>query len=73
MAGVGADVVRLSALKLFSKIFMPLGFRRDAFTPSYSKVENVYAITYAKDICISITSKCTTVAVGSRELFGEGM
>ncbi len=36
-------------------------------------VENVLMISYMKEICISAATKHSRVAVGSRELFTQGM
>ncbi len=73
VAGIGTERIRLRTLKLFTKTFTPLGFRRDAFTPSYGQAENVLTISYMKEIRISAASKHSCVAVGSRELFSQGM
>ncbi len=71
--GIGAEPIRLSTLKLFTKTFRPLGFRNDAFSPLYGLAENVVMISYMKEIRISCTtSKHSCIAVGSRESFPQG-
>ncbi len=73
VAGIGAEPIRLHTLKLFTKTFMPLGFQRDAFVPLYGLAESVLMISYMKEIHISADTKRSCVAVGSRELFTQGM
>ncbi|GJL90686.1 fatty acyl-AMP ligase [Hyphococcus sp.] len=46
VAGIGGDMVRPEALNAFADAFGPLGFNRNAFTPSYGMAEATLAISF---------------------------
>ncbi len=46
VAGIGGDMVRPEALEAFAVAFEPLGFNRNAFTPSYGMAEATLAISF---------------------------
>jgi len=46
VAGIGGDMVRPEALNLFAEAFGPMGFKRNAFTPSYGMAEATLAISF---------------------------
>lgn len=46
VAGIGGDMVRPEALNAFAEAFGPLGFNRNAFTPSYGMAEATLAISF---------------------------
>ena len=46
VAGIGGDMVRPEALKAFADAFGPVGFNRNAFTPSYGMAEATLAISF---------------------------
>lgn len=48
IAGIGGDMVRPEALSLFAKAFAPVGFRANAFLPSYGMAEATLAITFTE-------------------------
>ncbi len=48
VAGIGGDMVRPEALKLFAEAFGPVGFRATAFLPSYGMAEATLAITFTE-------------------------
>ena len=46
VAGIGGDMVRPEALSAFADAFSPVGFNRNAFTPSYGMAEATLAISF---------------------------
>ncbi|PQA88356.1 fatty acyl-AMP ligase [Hyphococcus luteus] len=48
VAGIGGDMVRPEALNAFAEAFGPVGFNRNAFTPSYGMAEATLAISFPK-------------------------
>ena len=46
-AGIGGDMVRPEPLKEFADVFGPMGFREEAFVPSYGLAETTLAATFA--------------------------
>jgi len=46
IAGIGGDMVRPEALRVFADAFEPFGFSRSAFTPSYGMAEATLAISF---------------------------
>lgn len=46
-AGIGGDMVRPEPLTEFSKLFGPMGFPEQSFTPSYGLAETTLAATFA--------------------------
>ncbi len=48
IAGIGGDMVRPEALKLFAEAFGPAGFRANAFLPSYGMAEATLALTFTE-------------------------
>ena len=48
VAGIGGDMVRPEALNAFAEAFGPMGFNRNAFTPSYGMAEATLAISFPK-------------------------
>ena len=46
VAGIGGDMVRPEALNAFAEAFGPVGFNRNAFTPSYGMAEATLAISF---------------------------
>lgn len=46
VAGIGGDMVRPEALDAFAEAFGPMGFNRNAFTPSYGMAEATLAISF---------------------------
>jgi len=46
-AGIGGDMVRPEPLTEFSKLFGPMGFSENSFTPSYGLAETTLAATFA--------------------------
>ena len=48
VAGIGGDMVRPEALRLFAEAFAPNGFRSTAFLPSYGMAEATLAITFTE-------------------------
>ncbi len=48
VAGIGGDMVRPEALNAFADAFEPMGFKRNAFTPSYGMAEATLAISFPK-------------------------
>lgn len=46
VAGIGGDMVRPEALNAFAEAFGPLGFKHNAFTPSYGMAEATLAISF---------------------------
>ncbi|WP_425410433.1 fatty acyl-AMP ligase [Hyphococcus sp.] len=46
VAGIGGDMVRPEALNAFAEAFEPVGFNRNAFTPSYGMAEATLAISF---------------------------
>ncbi|MGE0407686.1 MAG: fatty acyl-AMP ligase [Amphiplicatus sp.] len=47
IAGIGGDMVRPEALRLFTEAFEPAGFNPRAFLPSYGLAESTLAISFA--------------------------
>ncbi|MEM8935858.1 MAG: fatty acyl-AMP ligase, partial [Pseudomonadota bacterium] len=47
VAGIGGDMVRPEALAAFADAFEPMGYNRNAFTPSYGMAEATLAISFA--------------------------
>jgi len=48
IAGIGGDMVRPEALNLFAQAFAAVGFRANAFLPSYGMAEATLAITFTR-------------------------
>jgi fatty-acyl-CoA synthase len=48
VAGIGGDMVRPEALKLFADAFAPNGFKATAFLPSYGMAEATLAISFTE-------------------------
>lgn len=48
VAGIGGDMIRPSVLKAFVKTFAPVGFREEAFVPSYGLAETTLAVSFCK-------------------------
>lgn len=48
IAGIGGDMVRPEALRLFAEAFAPAGFRASAFLPSYGMAEATLAISFTE-------------------------
>ncbi len=46
VSGIGGDMVRPEALRAFAEAFGPVGFDRNAFTPSYGMAEATLAISF---------------------------
>lgn len=46
-AGIGGDMVRPEPLTEFAELFAPMGFKENAFTPSYGMAETTLAATFA--------------------------
>lgn len=46
VAGIGGDMVRPAVLEHFAEAFAPLGFRRQAFVPSYGLAEATLAVSF---------------------------
>ncbi len=47
VAGIGGDMVRPEALDVFVEAFSPVGFRREAFLPSYGLAEATLGLTFS--------------------------
>ena len=45
-AGLGGDMIRPKVLEDFAEIFAPVGFRREAFVPSYGMAEATLALNF---------------------------
>ena len=48
IAGIGGDMVRPEALRLFAEAFAPAGFNAGAFLPSYGMAEATLAISFTE-------------------------
>lgn len=48
VAGIGGDMIRPSVLKTFVDTFAPVGFREEAFVPSYGLAETTLAVSFCK-------------------------
>ncbi|MEZ5920614.1 MAG: fatty acyl-AMP ligase [Parvularculaceae bacterium] len=48
VAGIGGDMVRPEALNLFAEAFAPVGFRANAFRPSYGMAEATLAVSFTQ-------------------------
>lgn len=48
IAGIGGDMVRPEALRLFAEAFAPAGFKAGAFLPSYGMAEATLAISFTE-------------------------
>lgn len=48
VAGIGGEMVRADILNRFADIFGQVGFRREAFLPSYGLAESTLAVSFSK-------------------------
>ncbi len=48
VAGIGGDMVRPEALRLFAEAFAPVGFSAGAFLPSYGMAEATLAVSFTE-------------------------
>lgn len=48
VAGIGGDMIRPQVLRDFEKAFAPVGFRGEAFVPSYGLAETTLAMTFCE-------------------------
>ena len=48
VAGIGGDMVRPEALRLFAEAFAPVGFSNGAFLPSYGMAEATLAVSFTE-------------------------
>jgi fatty-acyl-CoA synthase len=46
-AGIGADMIRPQVLSRFAEAFAPVGFKPEAFVPSYGLAETTLAVSFA--------------------------
>lgn len=46
VAGIGGDMVRPAVLEHFAETFAPLGFKSEAFVPSYGLAESTLAVSF---------------------------
>lgn len=67
VAGCGAEPIRPETLEGFSDAFAPIGFRREAFLPSYGMAESSLAISFTE---LGVGLK--TIAVHGPTLWEEG-
>ncbi len=64
VAGCGAEPIQADTLRAFAKRFGAVGFRAEAFVPSYGMAENTLAIAFAKGIVSDV--------VAAEALWSEG-
>jgi len=48
VAGIGGDMVRPEALRMFAEAFAPVGFNEGAFLPSYGMAEATLAVSFTE-------------------------
>lgn len=64
VAGCGAEPIQADTLRAFADRFAKVGFREDAFVPSYGMAEHTLAIAFSKGV--------PTDRVRAETLWGEG-
>ena len=64
IAGCGAEPIQADTLRAFAKRFGAVGFRADAFVPSYGMAENTLAIAFASGIVTDVVAADTLWSAG---------